>query len=163
MKIFLTAFRCACVGFILFNMVAVFAAADAECVVQPDGSCLKIEVTGDRDPGGGGSLGGGGGDGQPMGGGNGGTNTANANAEQKGKEVVDKYELPCRPASQSVDAYTVATTATCTTVSYDRTLDENPGLKLVPSAFRVILLQQIAGFCAIHVSGKVNSGQVKTC
>jgi hypothetical protein len=85
------------------------------------------------------------------------------NADKKTDEVVEKYELPCKKANQSVEAYTATTIANCTSVSYQRTLDENPGLRLVPASVRLIILEQIGEFCTIRVNEQVGSGKIKSC
>jgi hypothetical protein len=103
MKKFSTAIKYALVGFTLFNTAMVFAAAESECVIQPDGSCLKVDVTGDKEPGGGlsgGSLGGGGGGGGEMGGGGGSGASAEAARKERcaaNKRLLDAFSCNSRP------------------------------------------------------------------
>jgi hypothetical protein len=121
MKKFSTAIKYVLVGFTLFNSAIVFAAAGSECVIQPDGSCLKVEVETTRDTGGGmtgGSLGGGGGDGGEMGrgGGGGGSNEAKPDDKLIGElimKLITEYKPPCQASNESSTAYAVRAQADC--------------------------------------------------
>jgi hypothetical protein len=161
MKKFSTAIKYALVGFTLFNTAMVFAAADSECVIQPDGSCLKVDVTGDREPGGGlggGGIGSGGGGGGEMGGG-GGSGSRSSDAKESNETIVTKYKLPCKNADESNEVFTANAIAQCTATSTETALSQNPILRLAPNATRVQMLQ----LCTAHVTDLVLSNKIQSC
>ena len=113
--------RCALAGFALLNAGGVFATAEAECVIQPDGSCLKMDISGDKEPGGGlsgGGIGTGGGSGGEMGGGGGGSGGGVDTASESAANRVRNSKELCKSTNPEHSRYATVTSRSDST---DRT------------------------------------------